>query len=558
VRPSDGVIAGTVQLAAGELAAALLPGGRSPLSGLGRAAIDTLPGPGVDVTVATVRSRDKALLTASLVGGVLGVGALGGARRVGALPGAALLGSLGLVSGVAAASRPDAGTAASLAAGATAGAAGALAGLLLRSRHDPALRPLLAGLAAGAGATARRLRMGQHRRVEVRRGSIALPAPRHPARELPSGAQFELGGLSPLFTPADSFYVTDVQLPAPHIDADRWRLRVTGMVDRPLELSMTDLLEMSLAELDATLVCVHNPVGGDRISSGRWLGVPLAELLDRAGVQPDAQQLVTRSVDGFTAGIPVDHLRRGEPALLALAFGGEPLRVANGFPARVLCPGLWGADANTKWVSEVELTTWGAVRDYWDRRGWPRTPSRVRPGSRIDVPANRALVRTGPIFVAGVAWAPPAGVEAVEVSIDGTAWRPAEISAEVAPTMWRQWRLTWDAEAGEHRLRARALGRRGQQRGHEAPPYPVGSSGYHEVRVLAVDHEPATIETVRARLRAHADDLRGRGALAALGVRAWRGRGFPPAPRFPAPPVRDGTALRSDHPLAPSAARPAS
>src|SRR5205085_3392477 len=125
-------------------------------------------------------------------------------------------------------------------------------------------------------------------------------------------------GISPLLTPNDRFYVTDAAARVARVDADAWRLRVTGLVERPLELSLDDLEALGVEELDATLVCVHNPVGGDRIGTARWVGVPLARLLDEAGVSGEAEQLVARSVDGFTAGVPVERIRSGAPALLAL------------------------------------------------------------------------------------------------------------------------------------------------------------------------------------------------------------------------------------------------
>ncbi len=152
---------------------------------------------------------------------------------------------------------------------------------------------------------------------------------------------------------------------------------------------------MELSELDATLACVNNPVGGPRIGNARWLGVPVADLLQRAGLGSGAEQLVAHSVDGFSAGVPVERITVGQHALVALGLNGEPLPVANGFPARLLVPGLWGADANTKWLDSLELTMWSAVRDYWDARGWPRRPTPVRSGSRIDVPARHSHLAAG-------------------------------------------------------------------------------------------------------------------------------------------------------------------
>lgn len=532
-RALDGALAAIAQLAVAELAAALLPGGRSPLTGVGAALIDASPGPGVDVVVATAESADKALLMSSLIGGWLVVG--GAAAVQGGSRGRLILAGAGLGAGVSAAARRDAAAGASLAAGLTGALAGAGNLALFDRSPDPGRRGLIAAGAAAALSAAAARRRAERTRLQAQRDTISLPAPVRPNARAPVTASFDIAGLTPLFTPPERFYLTDVSFPRPRVDADRWRLRVHGMVNTPLELSFQDLLSMELVELDATLVCVHNPVGGPRIGSARWLGVPVHALLDLAGAQPDGEQLVARSVDGFSAGVPVDRVRGEQPALIAVGMNGHPLPVENGYPARLLVPGLWGADANTKWLQELELTTWGAVRDYWDRRGWPRVPSAVRPGSRIDVPANRTVLPTGPITVAGVAWAPPGGVERVEVSVDNGPWQSAELASESAPTMWRQWRWAWPALPGPHELRVRTHGRDRAQGGDPEPPYPVGSSGWHTARVHVTPGASTARRRALGRATAAADDVRRRATLGAAAVPAWRARGFPPAPRFPAP-----------------------
>jgi DMSO/TMAO reductase YedYZ molybdopterin-dependent catalytic subunit len=463
-------------LAAGELAAAALPGSRrGPIAELVQRTIDTTPGPMLDFGVATLETADKLVLRASVVAECAAVGAL----------------------------------------------------LPARDSQTPLgwRRPALVATMAAAAFAIDRAKL---RRLDAKRKA------RRVGGTSPSDGNLPVAGISPLFTPNESFYVTDAAARPARVDPDSWRLRVTGLVDRPLELSLDDLDALGVEELDATLVCVHNPVGGDRISTARWVGVPIARLLDEAGVHDDAEQLVARSVDGFTAGVPVDRIRSGAPAMLAIGMNGEPLPFENGFPARLIVPGLWGADANTKWVAELELTTWKAVSDYWDQRGWPRQPSFVQPAARIDVPVNRAVVEPGSNVVGGVAWAPPEGVEGVEVQIDGAEWRAAELGAEVAPTMWRQWQIRWEAPPGEHVLRVRAIGRRRRQPDGHEPPYPVGSRGYHEHRVTV-----AANSNVRLRLgHAFVDDACGRLLLGARGLKAWRDRGYPPTPQFPAPARR--------------------
>ena len=365
--------------------------------------------------------------------------------------------------------------------------------------------------------------------------------PARPAAPVPPAAEFEVPGITPLFTPNRSFYVTDTALTAPRVDRDRWRLRVRGLVERELEFSVQELLEMELVEVDATLVCVHNPVGGDRISSARWLGVPLGALLGTAGVRPESDQVLTHSVTGFTAGLPLEMVGEGPTPLVALGMNDEPLTIRNGFPARLLTPGIWGADASTKCLATIELTTWANATDYWDARGWPRVPGAVKPGSRIDVPADRSTVASGPAIAAGIAWAPRRGVSGVEVAIDGGPWQSARLSPHIAPTLWRQWALTWQAEPGEHQLQVRTLSGDEVQEENPAPPYPQGSSGYHTIRAQVPDNG-AQPPRWRPRLAHTRADLTGRLRLAANAPPAWRRHGYPRQPVFadPLPPARRG------------------
>jgi DMSO/TMAO reductase YedYZ molybdopterin-dependent catalytic subunit len=370
---------------------------------------------------------------------------------------------------------------------------------------------------------------------------MSLPAPARPAAPVPPAAQFDIPGITPLFTPNRSFDVTDTPVTPPRVDPGRWRLRVRGLVEHELEFSLRELLAMELVEVDATLVCVHNPVGGDWVSSARWLGVPLGTLLGTAGVRPECDQVLTHSVTGFTAGLPLELVGEGLTPLVALGMNGEPLTIQNGFPARLLTPGIWGADANTKWLATIELTTWANATDYWDARGWPRVPGAVKPGSRIDVPADRSTIAAGSAIAAGIAWAPRRGVSAVEVAIDGGPWQQARLSPRIAPTLWRQWALTWQAEPGEHQLQVRTRSGGEAQEEDPAPPYPHGSSGYHTIRVQARNHG-APPPRWRPRLAQTRADLSGRLRLAANAPPAWRRHGYPRQPAFaePLPPAQRG------------------
>jgi DMSO/TMAO reductase YedYZ molybdopterin-dependent catalytic subunit len=317
-------------------------------------------------------------------------------------------------------------------------------------------------------------------RADESRASVRIPAPASPAADAPAGFD-AVDGISPFFTPNDRFYRVDTALLVPAVTAEDWQLRIHGMVDRELTITYEQLLARPLIERDVTLTCVSNPVGGHYLGNARWIGAPLRAILEEAGVQPGADQLVARSVDGFTVGTPTAALLDGRDAMLAVGMNGEPLPISHGFPVRVVVPGLYGYVSATKWVVDMELTTFAAYDAYWVVRGWAQQAP-IKTESRIDVP--RGSVSPGRRDIAGVAWAQHTGIEAVEVQIDDGAWLSAELAPQDTTDTWRQWRFTWDATSGEHRIAVRATDRDGEiQTPDPAEPYPDGATGYHTVSV---------------------------------------------------------------------------
>jgi hypothetical protein len=211
--------------------------------------------------------------------------------------------------------------------------------------------------------------------------------------------------------------------------------------------------------------------------------VLLTDVLARAGVRPEASQIVGRSVDGFTAGFPTDVLGDGRPALVAVGMGGEPLPVKHGFPARLVVPGLYGYVSATKWLTEIELTTWDGFDGYWIPRGWSKEGP-IKTQSRIDVPRDGRAIAMGRVAVAGVAWAPSRSISAVEVRVDDEPWQPARLAGELSADSWIQWVYEWEATAGSHRLQVRATDGTGEvQTAETAPPAPSGATGYHTIQV---------------------------------------------------------------------------
>jgi len=297
-----------------------------------------------------------------------------------------------------------------------------------------------------------------------------------------------IDGLSSWVTPStgDSFYRIDTALQVPQIDPADWTLSFTGMVDEPFELTYDEILAMDLVEHTITLSCVSNPIGGDLVGNAVWTGVPLDHLLDRAGVQQGATQLVARSVDDFTAGFPTEVVYDGRNALLVVGMNGEPLPVRHGFPARLVIAGLYGYVSATKWLEEIHLTTWESFNGYWINLGWSKEGP-MKTMSRIDVPAHRARIDAGPTPVAGVAWAPVRGIRAVEVAIDEGQWQVCDLAVPGSDESWVQWRTEWDATPGVHRIDVRAVDGDGQpQPVGPKDVAPDGAEGYHAILVEVI------------------------------------------------------------------------
>ena len=269
----------------------------------------------------------------------------------------------------------------------------------------------------------------------------------------------------------------------PQVVPSSWQLRIHGMVSREITLTFDDLLRRPLIEDYITLCCVSNPVGGPYIGNALWLGASLASLLREAGIKAGADQLLCTSVDGFTSGTPVQTVMDGRDALLAVAMNGQPLPVAHGFPARMVVPGLYGYVSATKWVTDINVTTFAGNYAYWAQRGWSQQAP-IKTECRIDVPNGDSQIPAGRTAVAGVAWAQHKGIEAVQVRVDQGPWNQARLAAVPGIDTWRQWVWDWDATGGNHVIEARATDKTGYtQTAVQAQPEPNGASGYPTVAV---------------------------------------------------------------------------
>jgi DMSO/TMAO reductase YedYZ molybdopterin-dependent catalytic subunit len=489
-----GLASAGVALGVAELIAAITGPRSAPVIAVGGVVVDSVPAGVKDFAISTFGTHDKtALITGTFIllaifAALIGAFALRDIRI-----GYAGIAVFGLIGAVAAATRHGQGLGAVFPSllGAAAGAATMAA--VLRGPRPP--RPdlatsrgrrsvVLGSVVALAGALVAEVigrQLGERKNVSAARKAVTLPAPSDSGPALPSDGAID--GQTPFVISNDDFYRIDTALVVPQVDPDTWKLRIHGRVRKPITLTYKELLARPMIERYITLCCVSNEVGGNLIGNALFQGVPLKDLLEEAGPEPGADQVVGRSVDGFTAGSPTAVLMDGRDAMLAVGMNGEPLPVEHGFPVRVVVPGLYGYVSATKWITELEVTSFDAFDAYWVPRGWSALGP-IKTESRIDTPSDGSTKNAGSVVVAGVAWAQHRGVSKVEVRVDDGPWQPADLDPVPSIDTWRQWKLTWAATSGDHRLQVRATDNAGAvQTDVVADPAPNGASGYHTIHV---------------------------------------------------------------------------
>ncbi|MGO4299634.1 molybdopterin-dependent oxidoreductase [Leifsonia sp. RAF41] len=486
-----------------ELVSAFVVQNGSPVLTVGSLLIDLAPPWLKEGVIALFGTGDKAFLIVSLAVVVLvGAGVAGWLERMRPPLGRILIGVGGAVGVLAALTRSGNSIVDALPSAVAAVIAILLLGWLIGMLRDTepsrvapqgrvSRRRFVGATAATAAGGAITLILGQviaggFRAATATRAAIRLPAPAKTAPAIPAGASFDIPGLSPIVTPNADFYRIDTALQIPGIEPHDWRLRITGMVENEVEVTFAELLALPLEESTTTLTCVSNEVGGDLIGNATWLGYPIRHLLAKAKPSADADMVLSKSQDGWTASTPITALTDKRNAILAVGMNGQPLPLEHGYPVRMVVPGLYGYVSATKWVVSLEVTRFDQHTSYWTDRGWSeRGP--VKLSSRIDVPAAGRQVKAGTVAVAGVAWSQHVGVSAVHVRVDGGPWQEATLADAISADTWRQWRFAWDATPGAHTLRVRATDAKGLvQTSVERDVVPDGATGLHTVQVTVV------------------------------------------------------------------------
>jgi DMSO/TMAO reductase YedYZ molybdopterin-dependent catalytic subunit len=274
----------------------------------------------------------------------------------------------------------------------------------------------------------------------------------------------------------------------PDLDAATFRLAIGGLVERSQSFTIRDLQNMRSKTQVVTLECAGNgralfdrPTEGEKwgvgaVSTAEWTGVPLVEILDRAGVRQDVKDVLFRGADGgaiegrsesmrFERSLRIDDARDSD-VLLAYAMNGEPLPVEHGYPLRLIVP-RWYAVASVKWLTEIELIDRTFTGHYqgnkyryeWEREGRivsePVTLQRVR--ALVTEPSPHTEVGAGELAIRGVAWSGAAPIARIDVSVNGGDWQEARLVSERNRYSWQWWELMTRVEKSEHLvLRARA------------------------------------------------------------------------------------------------------
>lgn len=289
-------------------------------------------------------------------------------------------------------------------------------------------------------------------------------------------------GTRPEFTRLQDHYRIDINTSPPEVEGARWRLKIGGLVDRPLELTLDDLRnKYEPMHQFVTLSCISNPLGGSLISTTRWTGVSLQQVLKDVGIAENSNHLRIKSADGFHEVIALEAIRADERIMLTYAWDGVPLKAEHGFPLRIYIPDRYGMK-QPKWIESIEaIEQW--EEGYWVRRGWDRE-ARVRATSVIDTIALNMMIaqadETTLVPIGGIAYAGARGISKVEIRVDSGEWLEAELRSPLSGTTWVIWRFNWPFKAGKHTFTVRCVdGSAAQQIETEAAVHPSGATGLH-------------------------------------------------------------------------------
>ena len=289
-------------------------------------------------------------------------------------------------------------------------------------------------------------------------------------------------GTRPEYTAVRDHYQIFIRSQPTVIDGDTWELPITGLVDNPVNLTLSDIRSNYTPRNEfVTLSCISNRVGGDLISTTYWTGVSVQDILAEVRPKSNAQFMIIKSGDGFYETVDLDLIRSDERIMLAYAWDGRAIPFDHGFPLRIWLPDRYGMK-QPKWITEIEIVD-EYVEGYWVERGWDEV-ARVRATSVIDTVAVGSVVeKDGQKFVpiGGIAYAGVREISKVEIQVyNRDEWYEAELRTPLSDASWVIWRVDWPFEEGNHDFEVRTVEADGTPQIEEFnPPRPSGATGLH-------------------------------------------------------------------------------
>ena len=329
------------------------------------------------------------------------------------------------------------------------------------------------GAVVGELAEARRREAVMMAGGEQMRWSATHPLPNANATVQPAP------GTRPELTSLDRHYRIDVNTTPPNIDGRRWQLRVAGLVENPLTLTLQDLQRYEPMHQFVTLSCISNPVGGDLIGTTRWTGVSLQRLLPDLRLKPSASHLKIRSADQFFEVVSLDAIKADPRIMLTYSWDGVPLKREHGYPLRIYTPDIHGMK-QPKWIESIEATDhWEP--GYWVKRGWNEV-AQMHATSVIDTVAVDMTIigadRRTLVPIGGIAHAGARGISKVEVQVDDGPWQQAELRTPLSQLTWVMWKYDWPFQSGKHTFTVRCYDGTGTlQIVRPSPAAPDGATG---------------------------------------------------------------------------------
>ena len=296
-----------------------------------------------------------------------------------------------------------------------------------------------------------------------------------------SSAAVTNGKLPVGITPTEDFYYVSISNEAldPRIKETDWKLDVGGMVRTPSKFSLSELRsDFAAQDVEWTLACISNPIGGDLNGNAIWRGFKAKDLFERVGVQPGAKWVLWEAADGFFESIPLAEVL-DEDCVLVYDMNGAPLNSKHGFPLRVLIPGRYGMKM-PRWIAKITLSS-EEKPGYWANRGWSKT-AYIQPTSRFDFPKDGDSFKPNDaVELRGVAYAGLKKVTKVEVSVDDGPWLEAKLTPPRAKFAWTIWSLPWNAIKGASSLKVRCVADGVVQSAEDRDSLPEAASGLHRV-----------------------------------------------------------------------------